>query len=203
MERSYRGYFRLATITAGKRLCEIGLIVSPEDIQFLHIDEIILALEKGTLQKHIISDRKKIYADNKKMLAPEIIGHIPEENPNQPYDNRSHMNQSVQTLKGLSGIRKKVIGKIYLGKPKTLDSDRIIVLPHCHCGDIMPFISKVKGIIYNWGSPYDHYGIIARELEIPSIYKTNDATEILENDDVVELDGYTGIITILERACKQ
>ncbi|QUI24091.1 hypothetical protein HZI73_18120 [Vallitalea pronyensis] len=204
MERSYRGYLRLATIEAGKWLCAKGLMVSPEDVQFLHLDEILKALENRSLEEHVITHRKNTYALNKQMLAPEIIGHVPEKNTNQPHHNTPSPSHDTQIiLKGLSGMRKKVIGKIYLGKPNTLEGDRILVLPHCHCGDIMSCISKVKGIIYNWGSPYDHYGIITRELEIPSIYKTNDATEVLKNNDLVELDGYTGTITVLERAKDQ
>ena len=141
-----------------------------------------------------------MYESQKKMIAPEIIGNVPDFN-NDKYTKSLENTDSTPpiSLKGVSGIRKKVIGKIYLGMPSYLDDERIIVLPHCHCGDIMPFISKVKGLIYNWGSPYDHHGIIAREMEIPAIYKTNNAMQILKTNDLVEIDGITGTVTILKR----
>lgn len=198
MEKSYRGFLRLASTQAGKSLCTKGLLKTPEDIQYLHISEIISALKNKELEEDIISQRKKVYESQKKMIAPEIIGNAPNfnnEKYTEPLENKD--SNTPISIKGVSGIRKKIIGKIYLGMPPYLDNERILVLPHCHCGDIMPFISKVKGLIYNWGSPYDHHGIIAREMGIPAIYKTNNAMDLLKTDDLVEIDGITGIVTLL------
>ncbi|NLO38592.1 MAG: hypothetical protein GX115_03835 [Ruminiclostridium sp.] len=60
-------------------------------------------------------------------------------------------------------------------------------------------LSAIKGFIFNWGSPYDHPAILAREMNIPAIYMTNNATQVLKTGDEVELDGFTGIVTILPK----
>jgi phosphohistidine swiveling domain-containing protein len=102
-------------------------------------------------------------------------------------------------LKGVSGLKKRVRGKVYVGIPN-IPQEAILVMPHCHYGDIMPVISKVKGLIFLWGSPYDHPAIVARELGIPAMYYVDGAMELLKNGDEVEIDGYEGLIHIISRA---
>lgn len=203
MERMYRGYIRLATVAIGDLLCSKGLLQNQEDIYYLFIDEIKSALKGTSFDKSLIDDRKEQYFKQKKLIAPEIIGQpLPEYD--SPVNITSDYSESskVELVKGVSGLKKRVQGKVYVGMPEILEEDCILVLPHCHCGDILPILSKVKGLIFNWGSPYDHPGIIAREMNIPAIYKTDNAMDVLKTGDEVELDGYTGVVTVLKRACE-
>ena len=55
-------------------------------------------------------------------------------------------------------------------------------------------------MIFQWGAPYDHPAIIARELGIPAIYYVNGAMDRLDTGDEVEIDGYSGKVTILSKA---
>jgi rifampicin phosphotransferase len=197
MERMYRGYVRMASMEAGRILCEKGILEDAEDIQLLYLSEIINILEGGIFEKSIIDKRKLEYAALKKLLPPEIIG---KSFDGSAFSTRSNTvtKDMPEVIKGISGLKKRVTGKVHVGMPQFLEEEAILVLPHCHCGDIMPLLNKVKGIIYNWGSPYDHLGIIAREMNIPAIYKTNTATEILRTGDEVELNGYEGVVKLLK-----
>ena len=47
------------------------------------------------------------------------------------------------------------------------------------------------------GSPFDHPGIIAREMDIPAIYYTRSATKRLKDGEIVELDGFAGEVRVL------
>lgn len=64
-----------------------------------------------------------------------------------------------------------------------------IVYHNCY---LLPVINHVAGLIFDGGSPFDHPGIIARELQIPAIYYTKTATQQLQDGDEVELDGVHG-----------
>ena len=96
-------------------------------------------------------------------------------------------------------MHKKVSGKINIFHGN-LSEKRIVVLPHGHCGDIMTIIQYVKGFIFEASAAaFDHYGIIAREMDIPCIYGVKDALQLLHQDDEVVLDGYSGEIIVLNR----
>ncbi|BCN30849.1 PEP-utilizing enzyme [Anaeromicropila herbilytica] len=200
MERMYRGYIRLATVAIGQLLCSEGLLQNTDDIYYMYIDEIKMVLKDRTFDKTVINDRKEQYMKQKKLLAPEMIGQLlPEYDMSNNIHSDCSDSSKVEAVKGVSGLKKRVRGKVYVGMPEVLEEDSILVLPHSHCGDILPLLSKVKGLIFNWGSPYDHPGIIAREMNIPAIYKTNNAMDILKTGDEIELDGYTGVVTVLKR----
>lgn len=203
IERMYRGYLRLAVMEAGRILNAESLLDKPGDIQYLYSNEIISVLNGDKNCRKKIQNRKREYEKHKKLLPPHVIGKAIDEKHLNNSHSKAVKSQSVNgttVINGVSGLRKKISGKVYVGMPKRLNDERILVLPHTHYGDIMPLLSKVKGLIFSGGSPYDHPGIIARELGIPAIYKANNAMELLKTDDEVELDGYTGEIAILNKA---
>ena len=45
-----------------------------------------------------------------------------------------------------------------------------------------------------------HSAIISRELKIPCIVGTGNATELIKNGDLVEVDADNGIVRIIKRA---
>lgn len=47
-----------------------------------------------------------------------------------------------------------------------------------------------------------HAAIISRELKIPCIIGTKNATKILNDGDLVEVDAENGVVKILERNTK-
>ena len=57
---------------------------------------------------------------------------------------------------------------------------------------------KAGAIITNQGGLMSHAAIVSREMNIPCIVGTGNATEILKNGDLVEVDGDSGIVKILK-----
>ena len=64
--------------------------------------------------------------------------------------------------------------------------------------NMMPFLTKVSGIITNDGGALSHASIIAREMDIPCIVGTTYATDIFKDGDRVKLNANEGIATKLE-----
>ncbi|TSC76412.1 MAG: pyruvate, water dikinase [Parcubacteria group bacterium Gr01-1014_31] len=58
---------------------------------------------------------------------------------------------------------------------------------------IVPYLSKVKGIVTNDGGALSHASIISREMKIPCIVGTIHATDVFKNGDVVRLDTGKGV----------
>lgn len=65
--------------------------------------------------------------------------------------------------------------------------------------DLMPAIRRCVAIVTDFGGITCHAAIVAREFTIPCIVGTKDATEIIHEDDLVEVDANSGIVKVLER----
>ncbi|MEK6889607.1 MAG: PEP-utilizing enzyme [Nanoarchaeota archaeon] len=61
---------------------------------------------------------------------------------------------------------------------------------------------KASAIVTNQGGMMSHAAIVARELKIPCIVGTNNATEMINDGDFIEVDADKGIVKIIERAKK-
>lgn len=197
VERMYRGFLYLAVKEAAKVLCKKKVIQLRKDINYLHIDEICELLINPRAVDNMIVDRRELYKRQLRISAPEILGTMPNWQrggsgmPESSTDKRDRI-----VIKATPGLNKVVKGKIVRGMPHNLEENSIILLPHCHYDGLMKIIGKVKGLIFNWGSPYDHLGIIAREMNIPAMYNAKDAMALLKDGDMVELDGINGEIRV-------
>lgn len=60
---------------------------------------------------------------------------------------------------------------------------------------IVPWLSKVKGIVTNDGGALSHASIISREMKIPCIVGTIHATDVFKDGDAVQLDTDKGVVT--------
>lgn len=211
------GYLRLALVKIAELFKNKGLIINIEDIDFMTFDEIISTL--GLLQDNnidfkylnIINMRKNENKLQRRILPPAYIGNPlastakqGDANPerNLVAEGYSAANDDSIIIKGVSGLQKKVSGKVKVitGHGSiNLQEPAVLVLKSGHSCYFLPVIDKIKGLVYDGGSPYDHPGIIARELSIPSLYNTKIATKILKDGDVVELDGINECLILKER----
>jgi len=64
---------------------------------------------------------------------------------------------------------------------------------------IIPYLKNTVAIVTDEGGLTCHAAIISRELKIPCVVGTKTATRLLEEGDLVEVNAYTGAVTILER----
>lgn len=64
--------------------------------------------------------------------------------------------------------------------------------------DYVPAMRKVAGIITDEGGVTCHAAIVSRELGIPCIINTKNASEILRDGDMIEFDAETGVIKRIE-----
>ncbi len=188
-------YLNIALERADRWLSAHGLLGRPGDIFFLQLDELKALLNgAGGVSRQEIEKRRSIFQDQKRMKPPTFIGKPPQhaEKSEEP------QLQPMTVLKGVSGLQKKVRGKVRMPKSPTftLEEKSILVFEEGHC-NIEPYLAHIAGLVFDAGSPFDHPGIIAREMGIPAIYYTQDATKRLKDGEVVELDGFTGEVSIL------
>ncbi len=57
-------------------------------------------------------------------------------------------------------------------------------------------LEKIQGFVTNRGGRASHTGIIARTLEIPAVLGLDQATKIIQNDDLIIVDGTDGTVIV-------
>lgn len=65
--------------------------------------------------------------------------------------------------------------------------------------EIMPACSKAAAIVTNQGGLMSHAAIVSRELKIPCIIATHNATKIFKTGDLIEVDANKGIVKIIKK----
>lgn len=66
--------------------------------------------------------------------------------------------------------------------------------------EYVPAMKRASAIITNEGGVTCHAAIISRELGIPCVVGTKNATKVLKDDDLIELHAGNGIIKLLKRS---
>lgn len=74
--------------------------------------------------------------------------------------------------------------------------DNIILVTETTAPDIVRACSKAIGIITNQGGLGSHAAIISRELKIPCVVGTNNATKRIKTGDYITINGETGEVNI-------
>ncbi|MFF2028613.1 PEP-utilizing enzyme, partial [Streptomyces sp. NPDC058171] len=61
-----------------------------------------------------------------------------------------------------------------------------------------PLFVAASAVVVDVGAPFSHAAIVSREIGIPCIVSATDATKRIPNGALIEVDGTTGVVTVLE-----
>jgi len=122
------------------------------------------------------------------------------------YIHSMHRSNGVTTegavnLKGHSANKGKVTGiaKIILGSKDfhKLNSGEILVTTMTSV-DFVPVMERAAAFVTNEGGITSHASIVAREMNKPCIIGTKNATQVIKDGDMVEVDADNGVVRILD-----
>lgn len=105
-----------------------------------------------------------------------------------------------QIIKGNCASKGKVTGKVRVllnASENDKLEDREVLVTFMTSPDFMSAVRRCSAIVTNLGGITSHAAIISRELGIPCIVGTKNATEVLKTGQIVEVDADQGIVTIL------
>ena len=80
-----------------------------------------------------------------------------------------------------------------------LKAGSILVYPHAS-PELTPIFPKIKGLVTDFGGLLAPAAAIAREHGIPAVVGTSNATESINNGDIICVDGTSGRVRIVARA---
>ena len=189
----------LAIKKIGKLMYEDALIDEIEDIFFLKMSELNLFREEviDIDFKPQILLRKKERDKYKNITPPKYLGTI---DANQSESMPINTLEKIKIFKGVSASLGKAIGPAKIIKSFE-DSDKLKE------GDIMvcistnpswtPLFGIVSAIISETGGTLSHTAVVAREYNIPTILEVENSTDLISDNDLIEVDADKGIITII------
>lgn len=99
--------------------------------------------------------------------------------------------RGVGVCKGFAQGKVRILEDIT--KPLKIEEGCILVMPF-FTPILSMLISKASGVIANFGGITSHAAVIAREFGVPCIVGVNNATKILEEGQLIYLDGEKGEI---------
>ena len=115
------------------------------------------------------------------------------------------------TSKASSGVADVIKGQI-ANKGKVTGTVRIVLDPHDDKGfqqgdvlvtsmtrpEFVPIMKKAGAVVTDEGGITCHAAIVSRELNIPCVIGTKNATRLLKDGDMVEVDANNGIVRIIK-----
>jgi pyruvate,water dikinase len=216
---------RNAIIACGKRLYRRGLIEDPEDANFLTFYEMIETLEGlidnepiaryhyGALIPNVVKERKNDARMVAELEPPLTLGNVPEKMTDPVGAKVFGIIDEVLHPKGEKEVEERLEG--FPGAPGIVEGPAKVVMDYqdfqkVEAGEILvcpytgtawtPLFVKIAGVVTDTGGMLTHAAIAAREYNIPAVVGTWNATNSINDGDIIKIDGNTGIVEVLERA---
>jgi phosphohistidine swiveling domain-containing protein len=201
---------RLVALAIGRKLVEAGTLDDPEDVIFLHYNELrlLMADQSAFDAREAVSDRRDAHEDAYRIRPRSWVGTATEEALAFPYNalwgfpDKFYAGEPATTgeVKGLAASPGVVEGPArYVSSLDEFDQVRdgeILVCRMTNPAWVVLF-TKISGLVTEAGGAVSHPAVVAREFGIPAVVGTSNAGERIRTGDRIRVNGSTGIVEIL------
>jgi pyruvate,water dikinase len=190
----------------GRRAVGRGELDEPRDVCMLFDDELHL-LASGTLTnaRELATARREHLEWLGTLEPPFLFDSPPPSNSTWPRRgaNRAPVAVVGDVLAGLPGCPGIARGRarivLHPSDPTALEPGDVLVAPMTDPA-WTPLFVPAGAVVVDVGAPLSHAIIVSRELGIPCVVSVNDATRRIPDGALVEVNGDTGTVTVLELA---
>ena len=168
-----------------------------------------LAVDKLGKKRAALFEAQIMILDDS-ILIDRIINRIKDEKKNsefivndeiskyQDLMTASHEPYMKERSQDIEDIKNRIIRNIRKKKWKSRITEEVIVVSESLTpADTVLFSRmKVAGYITNFGGLTSHAAIVARSLDVPAVVGLQDATENINDSDILIIDGFNGIIIV-------
>jgi len=208
IDRMSQARLRSLAFRVGQRLAREGTIAEPDDILYLHRDEITALIEAPRPMAQLVAERRAEHERQKAITPPRAIGRV-DSDPAvmaEPTSGPASQLPSPPSLEGLRGIGASA-GVVRGPARVTLapaDFDRIgpgdiIVCPATNPSWV-PVFALAAGLVTNTGGILAHAAVVAREFGLPAVVGLAGATLRIPDGALIEIDGTAGTVRFIEDA---
>lgn len=179
------------------------------DAKYLFTAELIKLFDDAIPSKEFIQHRKEsysVYKSKRRIYHPNYSKSLMISKSFYQNEQKTTSQQS-DVVKGTIANKGKVIAKAVITPMYNLEdaikiSKRMekgsIIIAQSTNPDLTVLLNKAGAIVTDQGGLLSHAAIVSREMNIPCIVGTRNATKVFKTGDVVEVDAYTGIIRKIE-----
>lgn len=194
--------------SAGLRLAEAGVLDDAEDVLYLTVDEIDAFVEGRAVAAElapIAAARRAEFARYAKTQVPNrfrtegspYVGNDLVELPGAEEEAAVTTGDSLRGLGCCAGVVESEVRIIFDPQREAMENGKILCTVRTDPGwaSLFPTIS---GLIVERGSALSHSAVVAREFGIPTVVGVPGVTELLEDGEVVRIDGAAGTVERLK-----
>ncbi|MGB8387325.1 PEP-utilizing enzyme, partial [Mycobacterium sp.] len=178
----------------GRRLVEAGVFNTADDVFFLLVDELdALPPDVSGLVARRRAEQRRLVG----VVPPTVFSGSWE-----PSIVSSPALASGDTLRGVGVCGGRVRGRVRIVRPETIDElqpGEILVAEVTDVGYTAAFC-YAAAVVTELGGPMSHAAVVAREFGFPCVVDAQGATRRLPPGALVEVDGTSGEIHLLEPA---
>jgi phosphoenolpyruvate synthase/pyruvate phosphate dikinase len=178
---------------------EESLQLEENELSYYNKEEIVIILQTGIrINPKLLAERKLEFA----MSFHNGILTLMEGNAAKRWIevNNEKIVRGLHEVKGLAAYRGRITGKARIvmnvkDQNNVMEGD-ILIVPMT-TPDFMPGLLKAAAFVTDEGGVICHAAIVARELKKPCVIGTKKATTVFRNGDMVEVDGFSGIVRLI------
>ena len=184
-------------------MVERGVFQAVNSYGMLTFSELHQAIDDPTGWRQVIQDRTVIFEHAGQVQEPFVV--VGEPPPMAEWPRRDAITyepigpgESIQGVPGCPGVsrgRARVV--IDSHDPTGLKPGDVLVAPLTD-PSWTPLFVPAAGVVVDVGAPLSHAIIVSRELGIPCVVSATGATHRIPDGALVEVNGDTGTVTVLE-----
>ncbi len=186
----------------GNRLVQANVIVQPEDVFWLNLNEIHAAVSNPESLISAVAERQANHQAWNKAGAPYLL----------PLESKPAFwwswliptpelkrHPDVHTLTGLGVSPGKVtaVARVVhsLNEMQRIQIGEILVT-RTTTPAWTPLFARISGLVTDLGGPLAHGSIVAREYGIPAVMGTGSATQFIHDGETITVDGTAGRVVL-------
>jgi rifampicin phosphotransferase len=194
---------RLPALELGRRAVAAGHLDSEDQIFMLFADELDDWLADPDRYRDKLRERERVYLELFDYEPPFVVVGQPGAVARwQRRSERSAMPATAgETIVGVPACAGVARGRARVltspDDPSALEPGDILVAPITDPSWTPLFVSAAA-VVVDVGAPFSHAAIVSRELGIPCVVSATAATRRIPDGAVVEIDGTSGTVTVVE-----
>jgi nucleoside-diphosphate-sugar epimerase/phosphohistidine swiveling domain-containing protein len=176
----------------GRRLVDAGIFDTVDDVFYLLVDELDAPPPDVS---DLVARRRAEQRRLNTVVPPTVFS-----GDWQPSSTSSPALTSGDTLHGVGVCGGRVRGRVRIVRPETIDDlqpGEILVAEVTDVGYTAAFC-YAAAVVTELGGPMSHAAVVAREFGFPCVVDAQGATKSLPSGALVEVDGRTGEIRVLD-----
>jgi phosphohistidine swiveling domain-containing protein len=176
----------------GRRLVDAGIFDTVDDVFYLLVDELDAPPPDVS---DLVARRRAEQRRLNTVVPPTVFS-----GGWQPSSTWSPALTSGDTLHGVGVCGGRVRGRVRIVRPETIDDlqpGEILVAEVTDVGYTAAFC-YAAAVVTELGGPMSHAAVVAREFGFPCVVDAQGATKSLPSGALVEVDGTTGEIRVLD-----